>query len=174
MHFIYNFIFLLGAIKWGDWRNWREYYPTILFFIGVDLLKNSLLHDYRFWEYQETLLGEELLFGHLVINLMIMAIVYPSTVLIYLGHFPSGYSNSVLWFLLWVFLYSSIEFINVVYLDLLKHYHGWNMVWSIIFNAVMFTILRIHHKVPLLAWALSILWIIFLWNIFNVPKEILN
>jgi hypothetical protein len=30
-------LFLFAAIKWGDWRKWRNYYPTILFFMVGDL-----------------------------------------------------------------------------------------------------------------------------------------
>ncbi|WP_338448335.1 hypothetical protein R4Z09_19085 [Niallia oryzisoli] len=47
MHLFHALLFLLAAMRWGDWLNWRMYYPTILFFIGGDLLKNALLHDYR-------------------------------------------------------------------------------------------------------------------------------
>jgi len=37
MNFVYGFLYLFAAWKWGDWKNWREYYPTILFFIIGDL-----------------------------------------------------------------------------------------------------------------------------------------
>lgn len=29
--------FVLAEIKWGDWRGWKKYYPTIQFFIIKDL-----------------------------------------------------------------------------------------------------------------------------------------
>lgn len=88
MHLLFNFLFLMAGFKWGDWKNWREYYPTILFFIGGDLLKNFLFHYYHMWQYKETILAENFLIGHPAINLMIIAIYYPATILIFLGHYP--------------------------------------------------------------------------------------
>jgi hypothetical protein len=174
MHFIFNLVFLFAGIKWGDWKNWRIYYPTILFFIGGDLFKNTLLHNYLMWEYKETIFGENILFSHTIINIMIMVIVYPATILIYLGHYPKEIGKRVLWLLLWAFLYSFIEFINLKYLNLIEHHHGWNMIWSIVFNIFMFFIFPIHHKKPLLAISLSILWLLFLWNVHDVPLKILK
>ena len=53
------------------------YHP--IFYCG-DLLKNALLLDQRMWQYQETVFAEEIFYGHLVINLLVMAVIYPITV----------------------------------------------------------------------------------------------
>ncbi|MBT2688191.1 hypothetical protein J7I93_08355 [Bacillus sp. ISL-47] len=174
MHLLFNFLFLLAGYKWGDWKNWRDYYPTILFFIGGDLLKNFLFRNYPMWQYKETIFAENLLIGHPVINLMIMAIVYPATILIFLGHFPNERLKQAVWIGLWVFLYCSIEFVNLQYLHLIEHSNGWSIGWSILFNIFMFFIFRIHHKRPLMALGIGFLWILFLWNMFDVPIELLK
>lgn len=171
MHFIYNALFLIVGVKWGDWRNWRDYYPTILFFIIGDLLKNFLLYNYRMWTYQETIIGESILRNHTFISLMIMFIVYPVTILIYLGRFPKSIQKQILWISLWVFIYISIEYINLHYLNLINHHNGWNIGWSLLFTIFMFIMFRIHFKQPLWAWGLSVIWIILLWRIFDVPLE---
>jgi hypothetical protein len=171
MHIVFNALFLIAGIKWGDWRRWRHYYPTILFFICVDALKNFLLYNYSMWTYQETFFGQSLLQNNTFINLMIMAIVYPATVLIYLGRFPKERGKQFLWVSLWIFIYWIVEFINLKYLNLINHHHGWNMWWSLLFLGVMFPMFNIHHKHPLLAWLLSVLFTLFLWNVFNVPLE---
>lgn len=155
MHFFHTLLFLLAAMRWGDWRNWQRYYPSILFFIGGDLLKNALLHDHRMWVYQETIFGKKILFGHLVINLLVMALVYPSTILIYLGKFPLGKVKRIFWIFFWVLIYMIIESINL-HFDLINHYHGWNIWWSFIFDIVMFAVLWVHYNKPLWAWAFSI------------------
>ncbi|MEH6947100.1 CBO0543 family protein [Bacillus sp. JJ634] len=173
MHIFQALLFLLAAMRWGDWRNWRRYYPTILFFIGGDLLKNALLHDHRWWVYQETIFGERILFGHLVINLLIMAVIYPSTIIIYLGKFPIEKSKRIFWILFWVLIYITMESINLYY-DVIDYYHGWHIWWSVIFDIVMFTILWIHHSRPLLAWGFSITWLIILWNIFDLSYTLLK
>lgn len=174
MHFFFNLLFVIAAIKWGDWKNWREYYPTYLFFIGGDFFKNAVLHDYRLWSYKETIFGSNILYGHLIIDIMIMVLVYSSTLLIYLGNFPRNRIKQLLWIMVWVFLYSLIEFINLNYLNLIEHHHGWNIAWSILFNIVMFTVLRIHVNRPLLAWMISILFFALLWILLEVPKETLT
>lgn len=171
MHFIYNGLFLIAGIIWGDWKRWRDYYPTILFYFIGDLLKFALLYNFSMWTYQETILGEEILRNHTIISLMIMVIVYPSTILIYLGRFPQTKWKKLAWVFFWAFLYTFVEFINEKYLNLINHHHGWNIGWSLVFNFVMFSLLRIHFKKPLIAWGLSILWVIYLLNVFNVPIE---
>ncbi|MFD1039248.1 CBO0543 family protein [Virgibacillus byunsanensis] len=174
MHFLYNVLFLLAGFKWGDWKRWRYYYPTILFLICVDLLKNFLLYDYRMWTYQETFFGENILQNHTFINLVIMAIVYPSTVLIYLGRFPQERRKQIFWFSLWILIYWIVEYINLTYLDLINHHNDWNMWWSFLFLIVMFLMLKIHHKNPLLAWGLSVIFILILWIVFDIPVETLK
>ncbi|MBM7691678.1 hypothetical protein JOC77_001085 [Peribacillus deserti] len=169
MHFIYNAMFLAAGIKWGDWKRWRDYYSTILFFIGGDLMKNFLLHDHPVWTYQETIFGESILRNHTIIVVMIMFVAYPATILMYLGRFPQERWKQFLWIAFWVVIYTGIEFVNLTYLDLINHHNGWNIGWSILFNIVMFSLLRLHFKNPLLAWALSIPWILFLWNVFDIP-----
>ncbi|RFB17999.1 hypothetical protein DZB84_03540 [Bacillus sp. HNG] len=171
MHLIYNALFLLAAVKWGDWRRWREYYPTILFFLIGDLLKNVFYHDYWIWTYQETIFAKDILSNHTFITLLIMFVAYPATTLIYLGHFPEKRWNKVLWIGLWVSIYVIVEYINLKYLHLIKHHHGWTIHWSFLFNLVMFPMLRLHQKQPLIAWGLSIIWIIFLLNMFPIPMK---
>lgn len=171
MHFIYNGMFLIAGIIWGDWKHWRDYYSTILYFITGDLLKFALLYNYPMWTYQETIMGEAILRNHTIISIMIIVVVYPSTILLYLGRFPQTRWKKLGWLSFWGFLYTFVEFINERYLNLINHHHGWNIGWSLLFNFVMFTLLRIHFKNPLLAWGLSIPWIIYLLNVFNVPIE---
>jgi hypothetical protein len=172
MHIFLNFIFLLSGIKWGDWKNWRKYYSTYLFFVGGDLFYNALLHDYRLWNYKENIIGKNLLYGHLIINLLIMVFTYSSTLLIYLGNFPKQRLKQVCWIVLWVFIYSLVEYINSKYLNLIEYHHGWNILWSILFNILMFTVLKIHVNNPLLAWIISILFFIFLYTVLNIPREV--
>ncbi|MEH7383636.1 CBO0543 family protein [Bacillus sp. JJ1533] len=169
MHLVYNVLFLLAAVKWGDWRGWREYYATILFFIVGDLLKNVLFHDYFIWTYQETIFAKNILINHTFITLLIAFVCYPATALIFLGRYPKGKSKQLLWIGIWVFLFTIVEFINLKYLHLIEHHHGWTLGWSCLFNLVMFPMLRLHQKRPLLAWGISIIWIIFLLNMFPIP-----
>jgi hypothetical protein len=98
-----------------------------------------------------------------------MFISYPATVFIYLGRFPKQKVKAVLWILLWVVLYSSIEFINLRFLNLITHHNGWSMTWSVIFNAMMFPMLWLYYKKPGTTLLLTIPIVAFLLWYFRVP-----
>lgn len=164
MHIIYNLGFLLAAWKWGDWRNWQKYYPTILYLIMGDLLNNFVNYQRHFWYYNANILP-----NHTIISLLIMFIAYPSTVLIYLGRFPEqGFFKKFLWWGFWVLAYAIIEFINNKYLNLISYDNGWSFGWSILFNMFIFFLLRVHQKKPVYAWIISLIYIVFLVTKFHV------
>ncbi|MFZ3579590.1 CBO0543 family protein [Virgibacillus sp. DJP39] len=171
MHLVMKLFFLIAAIRWGDWRNWQKYYPTILFFILMDLFYNYLLYEYPMWEFHE---GDiPVLHYEVFIVLSFIIVRYPATILIYLGNFPAGKLKSIFWITFWVLLYTIVEVIDL-YLGLISHHNGWNLGWSILFNVVMFLTLKIHYHKPLLAWCISIIWILFLWNVFDIPMDVLK
>ncbi|WP_449536320.1 CBO0543 family protein [Ferdinandcohnia sp. Marseille-Q9671] len=162
MYILVNIIYLLAAFKWGDWRNWKFYYPTILFFIIGDLLYNFLLYRKSMWLFHDVILP-----NHTIITILAMVVSYSATVLIYLGRFPEEWNKRFFWFLLWGGLYLSIEYINSK-LGFITYHNGWNMWWSVLFTGIIFIILPIHQKRPPLAWLLSILIIVSLLSIFDV------
>ncbi|WP_431308921.1 CBO0543 family protein, partial [Halalkalibacter flavus] len=124
MHIIYNFLFLLAGWRWGDWRNWEKYYPTILFFIINDLIHNFLCYNHQLWHFQESIFPLPFL-NHTMISLMIMLIWYPATILIYLHYFfkTNKWKTRIFHFIFWVLLYASIEIINI-HLGLISHHNG--------------------------------------------------
>ncbi|MBM7570872.1 CBO0543 family protein [Aquibacillus albus] len=162
MYILINVFFLIAALIWGDWRNWRKYYPTILFFIIGDFLYNFLLYKKSMWIFHDMILP-----NHTIITLLAMAVSYTATVLIYLGKFPEDWKKRSLWFLLWFGIYLSIEIVNSN-LGFITYHNGWNIGWSALFTGIIFIILPIHHKRPLTAWLLSIVIIIALLSIFDV------
>ncbi|WP_419887892.1 CBO0543 family protein [Neobacillus niacini] len=169
MHILFNSLFLIAGLKWGDWRNWSQYHSTILFFWFGDLLYNFLCKNYLMWEYKETMFGQHLLPNHLTVSLLIMFVAYPASVLIYLGNLPETTMKKALWLLFWVTLFSLVEYINLHYLDLIEHHHGWTMAWSVIFNLLVFFMLLLHYKYPIVALILSIPIILFFVMYFKVP-----
>ncbi|WP_313771830.1 CBO0543 family protein [Neobacillus niacini] len=169
MHLLFNAIFLIAAIIWGDWRNWRKYYSTILFIWFGDLLYNFLCYDYKMWEYKESIFGLAVMPNHTIITLLIMFISYPSSILIFLGRFPEKKLNMGLWIIFWVSLFSLIEYINLHFLNLITHHNGWTIGWSVFFNAIIFVMLRLHYKYPTVALITSIPIIFFFVIYFHVP-----
>ncbi|MGM0876239.1 MAG: CBO0543 family protein [Bacillota bacterium] len=162
MYILINGLYLIAGFIWGDWRNWKEYYPTILFFIVGDFLYNFLLYNKSMWVFHDLVLP-----NHTLITILAMTVSYSATVLIYLGRFPNGLKKRTLWFFIWSGIFLIIEYINNK-LGFITYHNGWNMLWSIIFTGIIFLILPIHHKRPLLAWGLSIVFILSLLTIFDV------
>nr|WP_155668470.1 CBO0543 family protein [Ornithinibacillus caprae] len=153
---------MIAGYIWGDWRNWRKYYPTILFFIIGDLLYNFLLYKKSMWLFHDLILP-----NHTTITILAMIVSYSVTVFIYLGRFPKGWKKRSFWFLLWSGLYLLIEYVNSK-LGFITYHNGWNMWWSVFLTGVIFLILPIHQKRPLTAWLISIIVIISLLTIFDV------
>jgi hypothetical protein len=170
---IYGILWLGALLKWGDWRNWRLYYPTILFYLLGDLLYQYLLSDhYPMWKYSPQGLDDTIGLTHSHVSLSIMAIKYPATVLIYLSKFPkANLVKQALFIAFWVLIFAVNESIDIK-AGLIQYYNGWGFHWSLFFNLVMFLLLKLHHHRPLAAWLLSLGFIVFLWNTFDVPSTV--
>lgn len=170
---IYGLIWLAALWIWGDWKNWKKYYPTILFFILGDFLYLYLLSDhYPMWRYNPAEMDGNVGITNTHISLSIILIKYPATVLIYLSKFPKeDKKKQCLYILFWVSIYAVNEMIDVK-IGLIEYLNGWNYWWSMLFNVAMFIILRVHFRNPVRAWLLSAVFIVFLWTTFDVPASI--
>ncbi|WP_456275185.1 CBO0543 family protein [Bacillus sp. AK128] len=173
LNIIYASLWLFALWKWGDWRNWKVYYPTFLFFIIGDFLYLYLLSDaYPMWRYNPPPIDRDMGITNSHVSLSIMAIKYPATVLIYLSNFPDQNKLSqILYVVGWVVIYAVNELVDL-HLGVIQYFNDWNFWWSCLFNVIVFTLLRVHIKNPLLAWVYSIGVVITLWNIFNVPDTV--
>lgn len=164
VNFAFGLFCFLLMLRFGDWKNYKKYYPTILFVIIGDLLYNLFTYHVPMWSYNPDFICP----NHTIVNLWVMMTVYPATVLIYLPHFPEKKGKQILYILLWVLLYGVIELAGYYIFDAIDHFNGWDMWWSLLFDVILFTMLPIHHKRPLLAWVLSFIVIMSLLTIFNV------
>lgn len=170
LHIIAGATFLFISWRFGDWKNWTKYYPTILFFIIGDLLYNVLTYNNPTWSYNK----DRLFPNHTLINIWIMITIYPATAITYLSHFPKEKIQQILYILLWTMIYVFGELLGLHIFGLINHFNGWNMWWSALFDIILFTMLPIHHKRPLVAWSLSIIVIIFFLTVFNVKISALK
>lgn len=148
--------------KWGDWRNWRLYYPTILYLMVGNLVCDYLLHGRQMWGFGK------FIDAYPVLSLAVMLLLYPATVILYLTFLPKPAGRQALYVLLWVGIYTAIEML--AYLTGGFCYHScWNIWLSLAFNAIMFPLLLLHYKKPLLVWPLSAaICFLFLWW-FGIP-----
>lgn len=166
MHLIYNLAFILALYRWGDWRNWKQYYPTIIFFILMDLFANVLTYNHPLWLFHDVFSEK-----HTVIALTIMFMRYPSIIMIFLKYFyqTDNINKRVFHFIFWVLLYMTLEYVNLQ-LGFITHHNKWNMGSSFLFYIAMFTTLAIHYKKPLLAWGVSFFFLVIICLIFDFPQ----
>lgn len=173
MNALYALVWLFALWKWGDWRNWEKYYPTILYFFLGDLLYQYFLADlHPMWRYNPQGIDENIGLTHTHVFLSVMVIKYPATILIYLSKFPEGNRlKQIGWFMLWMIIYTLNE-LGDRSLHLLTYHNGWAFYWSVLFNIVMFSLLKLHFHRPILTWFVSIFIIVLLWIIFDVPSSV--
>jgi len=156
------FLFVLVCFKWGDWRNWKTYYATILFLIAGDFIYYFVAGVKPLWQYTAKL------FPGAIATLIISLIIYPCTVLIFLPFYPiSGVIKKFRYITAWVCLYAFLEYLALKY-NYMQHFNGWHFSYSVLFDYTLFPLLLIHQKKPPVAWLLSCIFgfsIAFLFNL---------
>lgn len=163
---IYACGFVIAAWKWGGWKSWRKYLPTIQYFIGCDMLYDLLCYNYPLWSYPHP---PNVLPSHLAVNLFRMFTTYPSFILIYLYRFPeNNFVRKLGYILAWAILWALDE-LYMVLRGICVYAHGWSYAWSVGFLCVMLPMLKLHHHHPLWAYLLSVPIIVFLLLWFHVP-----
>jgi hypothetical protein len=168
MQIIYPIIFLLVSLKLGKWRNWQQYYPTVLFIVVGNLLYCFLFKEYPMWRFEHTF-EEKVLPTRMSIDLLKTFTSFPILTVIYLSLFPEERNlvNYMKHILTWTVIFAVIEYVSKL-LGMISYHHGWNMWWSLLFDFTMFTLIAIHYKRPILALILSGLFTLCLWNIFGI------
>lgn len=158
-------IWMFTAWRFGDWRNWQRYQATILYFIACDLLYNVLTYKHPLWRYTTMPV-----INHVGASLLVMLITYPSSLLLYLYHFPnrSNIKNEILYLAAWGFGLSLIEQ-AYRFAGILNYENGWNAWWSVGFNFVALLILKMHQTRPLLVYLLSVVSTVALLRLFHIP-----
>jgi hypothetical protein len=155
-------IILVLTWKLGDWRNWKQYYPTILFWALGNTIYCYLTFDKPLWKFTTNIPSS-------LANIIMAVIIFPCVSLLFLPYFPrNSLVKKLLYIFLWVFLFSFIEW-WALQIQHFAHFNGWNFTYSVIFNLGMFTLLQIHYKKPQWAWLVSIITGIFIMTYFSIP-----
>ena len=128
----------------GDWRNWKIYYSTILFFALGEMELNFIFYKHSLWQYASPNLN------HTFITFLWDSTVIPSTILLFIPYMPKSVSKKILYIFLWVVIYvfSEFAFYTVGYF---KYFNGWNLAYSSMLDIFIFLLLYLHYKKPLLA-----------------------
>ncbi len=163
---IFAVILLIFALIYADWKNWRKYYPTIIFAICIDFFISILLYEHSLWYFHKAFLAP----NHTIADFFIAFTNFPLIVLIFLSRYP--YKTQLIKQLAYIFFWS-ILFIVIEtlfsFLKLLSYHNGWNFWWSLVVWFFIFIGIITHHKKPLLAWLLCFSCTVFLILYFQIP-----
>ncbi|WP_026672063.1 CBO0543 family protein [Alkalihalobacterium bogoriense] len=163
MHVVITIIVILAVWKSRTYKNWKLYHTTMLYYACGNLAYNFLCANYLLWKF-----NPDFLVNHTITEMVYTFVVFPGTILLFLGHYPQTFRKQVVHNGVWIFIYIGIEYIYLV-TDRIYYQYGWTYWWSVILVAVMFPMFRLHHTRPLLTYILSVpITIILLW-IFDVP-----
>ena len=172
VNLLYGAIYIGAVLRWGDLKNWKKYYSSILFFMVGDLLYQFLFFNHSMWVYVP--IGNDVNWArHTHISLLIMLIKYPATIFMFLGNLPERRGKRFYYIVGWTGLYFVNESLDLK-LGGIRYMNGWNLGWSTLFSFVMFNILALHYKYPLLAWMAAVLFTITLWKIFGLHGDFLK
>ncbi|MHC0039596.1 CBO0543 family protein [Pseudoneobacillus sp. C159] len=156
-------VYVVFAKVFVDWKRWREFYPTIQYFIICNMLYNFLFYEHTLWEYKAVTIPW---LNHTFIELVFTFFIVPVVLMIYLQYFPKERRKKFIYLGVWVAYFSLIEWLFEKK-GLFVHENGWNLWWSTLFNLITFTLIRLHFRHPLKALVVSIPIIIILLCFFH-------
>lgn len=155
-------VWITCAYKWGDWKNWRKYYPTMLFFGFGDLIYHLIFKNKHLWIFNSPVIAPA------ITELFVIFTIFFSTTLLYLTHFPKGFIKQIEYVALWVAIYIGIE-ILATSIGMQTNTHGWTIWWSLFHNVIQFPLLRLHYKRPIFAWIGAFIYLAIIMAVFKVP-----
>ncbi|WP_423410801.1 CBO0543 family protein [Heyndrickxia sp. MSNUG] len=108
--------------------------------------------------------------NHSLLEMSYTFITFPITTLMFLARYPEGQGlqRILRHYLFWIVLYAGVEIILLMRGNIIYKY-GWSLGWSILFDCIMFSFLRLHHKKPLLTLIISVPMAIFWILYFVIP-----
>lgn len=140
--------FLFAAWRWGDWRRWQVYYPTMLFAVAVDLFAAYVSYHRPLWIFNP----DALVRSHTGVEIVSTFVMMPTTVLVYLSNFPpAGRARQAAYMLAATALYAVLETADMA-TGGISYANGWSLWCSYLFDGAMFPIFTLHHARPLYGW----------------------
>lgn len=159
-------ILVIGVWRFGDWRNWRKYYPTILFIISVNLCVTILTYNHTLWHFHKALFIP----NHTLGDIFMKFTNFPFMILLYLSRYPykSRFFRQFVYIAIWVAVFSLVEFV-FLFTKLMTYHNNWNFGWSVLLWCAMFPLIRIHHTRPVWAWFICLGFTVLAISYFEIP-----
>ncbi len=163
MHVAFTVWAIIASWRWWSWENFHKFHATILYKSAMNLLYLFFTAGYPLWR-----VHPDLGLPFSIIDMLYTFIIFPCTVILYLSRYPATLKKKIYHNVKWIAIYFGLEWIGSIF-DRITYDHGWNLWWSLVFVIIMFPMLRLHYKRPLLAYLLTILYIVLIFYYFQVP-----
>lgn len=164
--FILTISLLIVTWRYGDWRNWRKYYPTILYIVLVNLFSYVLTFNYPLWLFHKTFLIPNRMLNEFRLDFLFM----PALILLYLTYYPFGVARlrQFVYIMAWG-TFCSLAEAFYMFTNVYTYHNGWSIWWSAIVWYLMFVVMAIHLKKPPWAWLICLFFSVFVIFYFNIP-----
>ncbi|WP_246943000.1 CBO0543 family protein [Bacillus pinisoli] len=165
MHLLLTIVMISIAIKYGDRKNLRNYGFTVYYVIICNLLYNILCKDHLLWSYKP----DVFLQTRMNVELLYTFVILPGITFVFLSNFPfsTGKVKPILYIIKWVVVSLIIEYVYIK-TDRLLLQNGYKYWMEFFFYPVMYGMIYLHHRRPLLSYIFSICIISFLLWYFNI------
>jgi hypothetical protein len=160
-YIVLSLLFVVSAWKWGDWKRWKEYYSSVLFFIAFNFLTGALLKDNPFWIYDKNPIFNNW------INLIWSFFIFPSTILMFLPFYAKGFKKGFIGTITWIAIYCFLEWIFLL-TGHIYYQNKWTYSWTLFHNCYQFLLIGLHFFHSIIAWILGLLMILLLHYIFRL------
>lgn len=155
-------VYIIFAIVFVDWKKWQDYYPTIQYYLICNLFYNFLFYNHTLWAYKAVTVDW---LNHTLIESAFTFLILPVVLMIYLRYYPQG-KKALVYISVWVAYFTFLEYLFYKK-GLFIYDNGWGAGWSLVFNVIMFVMIRLHFKNKLLALLVSIPIIAVLLMLFH-------
>jgi len=167
MHLAITLLTILATWRWADWRNWTRYQSSMFYIAAGGLLYEYLTKYHTMWRFHS-----DFLYSHRIVVIIYALVTMPLTVLIFLSRFPAKerFRYKLRYYGIWIAVYIMAEHILRSF-GFISYENGWTFWYSLLFDMMMFPMIRLHHRKPGLALFTSVGITVFLMLWFKVPVE---
>jgi hypothetical protein len=169
MHIFLALLSIISVAVRGDHQKWKHFYPTMQYIALGNLTYNFLCASHWLWQ----LSPDVKWFNYTLLEMSYTFITFPFTALMFLSRYPEGQGKWRVFrhYLFWIALYVGFEIV-LIFSGGIIYKFGWGLLWSALFDCIMFPFLRLHYKKPLLTMLLSVPMTIFWVLLFEIPVSV--
>jgi hypothetical protein len=164
MHLLIALFTGFAVWRWADWKNWQKYHATMLYIVVGGLLYEYLTRGFILWVFHP-----DFLYNQQLTIIIYAVLTMPLSILLFLSNYPTTNKlKQIIYLVKWIFIYSVVELILQIF-GRITYENNWSYWYSVLFDVMMYPMLRIHYVNPLRAYFLSIVIIVVLMWYFKVP-----